>query len=108
MAAAGGKRSVSDCPSMSPHQERSASRFEDQPIQPPRDGRSADHAVLAGRDLGTTWGPHALYAGRRPARQLLARTASVPGLTSRDVYSYVLGVRGRRFESCRPDQYGAR
>jgi hypothetical protein len=30
IAAADGKRSASDCPSMSPHQARSASRFEDQ------------------------------------------------------------------------------
>jgi hypothetical protein len=44
--------------------------------------------------LGTIWGPHVLHGGEQPARQPLAYTASAPDLTSRDAYSYVLGVKG--------------
>ena len=44
--------------------------------------------------LGTIWGPHALHGGEQSARRLLACTATVPSLTRRDVYSYVLGVKG--------------
>ncbi len=58
--------------------------------------------------LGTTWGPHALHVGRRPARRLVVRTALTPSLTCIDGYSHVLGVKGRRFESCRPDGRNAR
>ncbi len=43
--------------------------------------------------LGTTWGPHALHAGRRPARQSVVHTAPTPPLTSTDAYSHVLGVK---------------
>ena len=44
--------------------------------------------------LGTTWGPHALHADRRPARRLAAHTALAPPLTRTDAYSHVLGVKG--------------
>jgi hypothetical protein len=44
--------------------------------------------------LGTTWGPHALHASRRPARRLIAGTALAPPRASTDAYSYVLGVKG--------------
>lgn len=45
-------------------------------------------------ELGTTWGPHALHASRRPARRLIAGTALAPPRASTDAYSYVLGVKG--------------
>ena len=47
--ATGRKRLVSDCPSRSPHQARSASRFEDRPPHHLRDGRSADYTGREGR-----------------------------------------------------------
>ncbi|MCA1704873.1 MAG: hypothetical protein LC808_17050 [Actinobacteria bacterium] len=43
--------------------------------------------------MGTTWGPHALHAGRHPARRLAARTVLAPPLTRTNAYSHVLGVK---------------
>jgi hypothetical protein len=53
--------------------------------------------------VGTTWGPHALHAGRRPARGSVERTALATLLTRTDAYSHVLGSRGRRLTN---DQAG--
>ena len=56
------------------------------PTADPSSGRTVE--------LGTTWGPHALHAGRRPARRVVTRTAPAPPLTRTDAYSCVLGVKG--------------
>jgi len=56
--------------------------------------RTADPSSGRTMGLGTTWGPHALHAGRRPARRVVTRTAPAPRLTRTDAYSYVLGVKG--------------
>ena len=53
--------------------------------------------------LGTIWGPHVLHGGEQSARRLLARTAPAPDLTSRDAYSYVLGVKWAPDTECRCD-----
>lgn len=52
--------------------------------------RTADPS--SGQTVGL--GTHALRAGRRPARRLVARTALTPALTRTDAYSCVLGVKG--------------
>jgi hypothetical protein len=55
--------------------------------------------------LGTIWGPHVLHGGEQLARSPLAHTAAALFLTSRDAYSYVLGVKGSQVQilSSRPD-----
>jgi hypothetical protein len=60
-------------------------------------------AIVRGRHVAG-WGPHALHAGTRPARRLVARTALTPPLTRVDAYSHVLGVKGSqvRILSSRP------
>jgi hypothetical protein len=66
--------------------------------RPRRSAARADPSSGPRVRLGTTWGPHALQAGRRPARRLIAPTALAPPLTRADAYSHVLGVKGSQVQ----------
>jgi hypothetical protein len=51
-------------------------------------------ASAAAKELGTTWGPHAMHTVGQLPRRRTDRSPILTGLISGNAYSHVLGVKG--------------